>query len=85
MTDNYYVREDEYFKNDDLNLVKDLFDRRYKDGSDNVTIKCSSKEVYDSLYNKLINEKNVFEYLQGNTKTVSYTIFEETKTIIFWL
>ena len=85
MTDNYYVREDEYFKNDDLKLVKDLFDRRYRDGSDNVTIKCASKEVYDSLYNKLINEKNVFEYLQGNTKTVSYTIFEETKTIIFWL
>jgi len=85
MTDNYYVREDEYFKSDELDLVKDLFDRRYNDGSDSVTIKCASNDIYDSLFNKLITEKGVFSYLQGDTKTVSYTVFEETNTIIFWL
>lgn len=85
MVDNYYVRENEYFTNDELSLVKDLFDRRYSEGSNNVTIKCATDEIYDSLFNKLVTERNVFEYLQGDTSQVSYTAFKETRTIMFWI
>ncbi|MBO4912974.1 MAG: hypothetical protein J5504_09625 [Butyrivibrio sp.] len=90
MADNYYVRENAYFKSDDLSLVRDLFDRKYMDGSDNVTIKCASEEIYRSLLDKLVTQGGVFEYLrgdanQGNKKSVLYTTFEETRTIIFWL
>ncbi|RKM55514.1 hypothetical protein D6853_08095 [Butyrivibrio sp. X503] len=85
LADNYYVREDEYFKSDDINLVKDLFDRRKKDGSDNVTIKCATDEVFDSLYKKLIDESVVFEYVGDDKETVSYTVFKDSRTIIFWL
>ena len=85
MADNYYVREDEYFTSAEMSLVKDLFDRRYKDGSNNVTMKCATQEVYDSMFSELITDRKVFEYLQGDTASVSYTTFADTKTIIFWL
>ena len=85
MNDNYYVREDEYFTSSEMALVGDLFDRRYKDGSRNVTLKCSTDGIYDSLFEELITNRRVFEFLQGDTSQVSYTTFEDTRTIIFWL
>ena len=85
MTDNYYVREDEYFTSPELTLVGELFDRRYADGSKNVTIKCATDEVYRKLFYDLITDKKVFEFLQGDSAQVSYTTFEDTRTIMFWL
>ena len=85
MTDNYYVRENEYFTSDELALIKDLFERRYSEGRNNVTIKCSGDSIYDSLFNKLVTDRKVFDYLQGDTSQVSYTAFKETRTIIFWI
>ncbi len=85
MVDNYYVREDEYFVSAEISLIKDLFDRRYNDGSDNVTMKCATQEVYDSIFDQLITNRGVFDMLQGDNSTVSYTTFAETRTIIFWL
>ncbi len=85
MADNYYVREDEYFVSAEMSLIKDLFERRYNDGSDNVTIKCATQEVYDSIFDQLITGRAVFDLLQEGTSTVSYTTFAETRTIIFWL
>lgn len=85
MTDNFYVREEEYFTSAQMSLVGDLFDRRYKEGSDNVTIKCASKEVYDELFEKLVTERGVFEYLSSENSKVSYTTYADTGTIIFWI
>ena len=90
MEDNYYVREGAYFNNDDLEHVRELFDRRYSEGSENVTIKCATEDVYNLLLDKLVSKGAVFDYLRGgydkdNKKNVRYTTFEETKTIIFWL
>ncbi len=86
IADNYYVREGEYFTSSELALVADLFNRRYNDGSDNVTIKCATKQIYDSLFEELITGRKVFDYIQGDDKSqVSYTTFEEYGTIIFWL
>ena len=85
MADNFYVREDEYFTTAEMALVTDLFNRRYNDGSKNVTIKCASDSVYNSLFEELITNRRVFECLQGDTSQVSYTTFEDTRTIIFWI
>lgn len=85
MTDNYYVREDEYFTTTEMALVKELFDRRYNDGSTNVVMKCANKDIYNTFFNQLITERGVFDCMQGDTSTVSYTTFEDTNTIIFWL
>ena len=85
MNDNYYVREDEYFTTTEMALVKELFDRRYNDGSGSVVMKCANKDIYNTFFNQLITERGVFDCMQGDTSTVSYTTFEDTNTIIFWL
>ncbi len=85
LKDNYYVREDEYFTSPDLALVGELFDRRYKDGSNNVTIKCSTDMVYDALFEELITNRKVFDYKQGDMAQISYTTFNGTRTIMFWI
>ena len=85
MQDNYYVREDEYFSSPEMTLVGELFDRRYKDGSDNVTIKCASDAVYDSLFEELVTSRKVFDYMQGDKSQIAYTAFPDTRTIMFWI
>ncbi|MBQ6587061.1 MAG: hypothetical protein IJI01_00115 [Butyrivibrio sp.] len=85
MKDNFYVREDEYFTTPELVLVGDLFNRRYQDGSSSVVIKCADKGVYDQLFDQLVTQRLVFDYLQGDNSTVSYTTFVDTNTIIFWI
>jgi len=85
MRNNYYVREGEYFTETDMNAVSNLFSRRYADGSNNVTIKCSTKAVYDDLINRLINDQQVFSYMDGSNNTVSYTTFDEQYILIIWL
>ncbi|WP_029231214.1 transglutaminase domain-containing protein [Butyrivibrio sp. VCB2006] len=85
MKDNYYVREDEYFTSAELVLIGDLFNRRYQDGSSSVVIKCANKSVYDQLFEQLVTQRQVFDYLQGDNSTVSYTSFVDTNTLIFWI
>ena len=85
MKDNYYVREGIYFDTADINRVRELFDKSYKEGSNNVTVKCATKEVYDSLFEQLIRGKEIFKMMQGEKKAISYTNFDDTKTLIFWI
>ena len=86
ITDNYYVREGEYFSSAELSLVGDLFSRRYSEGSDNVTIKCANPAIYNQLFDDLITQRKVFDYIQGEDNSqVSYTTFQDTGTIIFWI
>ncbi|WP_051206129.1 transglutaminase domain-containing protein [Butyrivibrio sp. FC2001] len=85
MRNNYYVREGEYFTENDFGALGELFKRRYSDGSNNVTIKCSTRAVYDEFIKNLITEQNVFGYMEGSNNTVSYTTFDEQYTLIIWL
>ncbi len=85
MKNNYYVREGEYFTEADMDAVGELFSRRYNDGSNNVTIKCSTQSVYQEFIDKLINNQQVFGYMDGSNNTVSYTTFDEQYILIIWL
>ena len=85
LRNNYYVRENEYFVTPDMDAVGALFSRRYADGSNNVTIKCSTYDVYRQIYKGLIDDQQVFGYLQGSNNTVSYTTFDDQYILIIWL
>ena len=85
MRNNYYVREGEYFTENDMNALGSLFSRRYADGSNNVTIKCSTRAVYDEFIKRLITDQEVFGYIEGSNNTVSYTTFDEQYILIIWL
>ncbi len=85
MKNNYFVREGEYFVSPDMDAVGALFARRYADGSNNVTIKCGTQDVYNSLFDSLISKQQVFGYLEGSNNTVSYTTFDDQYILIIWL
>ena len=49
-----------------------------------VTMKASNTGVYNEIYNYLINEKNIFDYVK-NGKNITYAINETELTITVWL
>ena len=82
--DSYYVREKRYMESPNLTQVEEIFAQEYGSGNDNVTLKCESKDTYNSLYEQLIKDGAVYDYLQGDKK-LSYTLYEDSNTIAIWL
>lgn len=85
MTDNYYVREGLYFTELSKDRIADVFARAYERQSSYVTLKCSSREVYEEIRRFLIEEQGIFEFLNPDTGTVSYAENEEQLDLSFWL
>lgn len=85
MEANYYVREGLYFTSVDEEKLKGIFSDGYDKGSAYVTLKCASKEVYDEMYEKLINNQEIFHYLDCPEGIVSYTDSDEQYSMSFWL
>ena len=85
MTDNYYVREGLYFTELSKDRIADGFARAYERQSSYVTLKCSSREVYEEIRRFLIEEQGIFEFLNPDTGTVSYAENEEQLDLSFWL
>ncbi len=82
---NYYVREGLYFTVVDEEKLKGIFSDGYDKGSAYVTLKCASREVYDEMYEKLINNQEIFHYLDCPEGIVSYTDSDEQYSMSFWL
>lgn len=85
MTDNYYVREGLYFTELSKDRIADVFARAYERQSSYVTLKCSSREVYEGIRRFLIEEQGIFEFLNPDTGTVSYAENVEQLDLSFWL
>lgn len=85
MTDNYYVREGLYFTELSKDRIADVFARAYEEQSSYVTLKCSSREVYEEIRRFLIEEQGIFEFLNPDTGTVSYAENLEQLDLSFWL
>lgn len=85
MIDNYYVREGLYFTELSKDRITDVFARAYERQSSYVTLKCSSREVYEEIRRFLIEEQGIFEFLNPDTGTVSYAENVEQLDLSFWL
>lgn len=85
MTDNYYVREGLYFTELSKDRIADVFARAYERQSSYVTLKCSSREVYEEIRRFLIEEQGIFEFLNPDTGTVSYAENVEQLDLSFCL
>lgn len=81
---NYYRMEGAYFTLLDLMQLEVLFENAYERGQETVTIKADSSDTYNAMFDYLINQKQVFIYLQNKT-TISYTVNEEQRNIIIWI
>ncbi len=82
---NYYVKEGYYFESFDLEKLSDIFKAANESGKGYVEIKCMDEVVYRQIYEYLIEEQHVFEYLADGMDTVSYYDGEELLLLEFWL
>ena len=80
---NYYVKENLYFTSADLDQVGTAFAGAASRGEEAVTLKCSDYTVFSELYDALITNQKIFDYLSGDN--VSYSMSEDTYSFIFWL
>jgi len=84
LEDNYYVREGIYFELFDKDRLKQLFEQAYQNNQESVQLKCSDSEVYQEYYNYLIDQQNIFEYLQDTT-SIRYAEMKDQYSIIFYI
>lgn len=84
LQDNYYVHQGAYCTEVDAGQIESLFLYAYKNNSSYVTMKSADETVYQDLEQFLLNEQNIFNYLQNST-SISYTKNDNTLTFSFWI
>ncbi len=82
--DNYFVREGLYFDRYDEDRLRQIFDSDNAKSADFVTIKCSTIKCYDELTQHLVENQEIFNYVNGQGESVAYTSNQYQRTISFW-
>lgn len=84
---NYYVREGIYFTSYDREQMREIFDRAAADGRTDVTLKCADEICYEEICHALIDEQEIFSYMQmqGNGGTVTYAQNGKQLSLTFWV
>ncbi len=82
---NYYVREGCYFTAVDEEQLAQVFEKNYSEGNECVTIQCDNAEVYTAMYEALITEQKIFDYMDAADGVIAYTENEAQLSLSFWL
>lgn len=81
---NYYVRMNLYFESLDEERIRECFEQARAEGKDTLTIKAANDEVFLQIKSYLLEEQNIFKYLEGS-HSVAYYEENRMHTICFWL
>lgn len=82
---NFYVREGAFFTSYDREQMEALFQRAVEEGRNDVTIKCSDELCYETVVNELIEEQEIFQYLEEGESTIAYAQNEKQLSLTFWV
>lgn len=82
---NYYVREGAWFDEMDWEQLRLLTERYYEEGRETMTLKCADERVYQEMLDKLLEEQQIFAYLQPEEDSILYTDSPGQLSITFWL
>ncbi|MCR4590785.1 MAG: hypothetical protein K5668_08195 [Lachnospiraceae bacterium] len=78
----YYVKESKYFTKMDEERLKAVFDHEKAAGSHSFTIRASSEEVYDELFDVLFTQQKIFELIPDAEK-ITYIEDKSELTLTF--
>lgn len=84
MESNYYVQEGLYFTELNTSQVKEAFLNAQENGDKIVTLKCASPTVYAAVYAHLIEDQNIFKYIDDSVN-VNYVEFKDECRMSFYL
>ncbi len=82
--DNYYVREGCLLSDCEEESLRQTFDRAISSGRQEISLKCTEEAVYRQLLEHLIEQKEVFSYLEPGCSTLHYARNEKQLSITFW-
>ena len=78
----YYVKESKYFTKVDMGRLKAVFDHEQQIGEHVFTIRASSEEVYNDLFEALFTDKEIFNLVK-NADKVTYIEDKNEYTLTF--
>lgn len=83
--DNYYVREGALFTSYDREQMRALFQKFIAEGRPDITMKCSDEECFRQVMTALVDEQEIFDYLEEDNRTIAYTNNEKQLSMTFWV
>lgn len=84
--DNYYVREKAFFAEYNEEQLTELVDRRLAEGSNVISMRCSSEACYKEMCEALIDRQEMFNYLAGSgIRSFVYSSNDSQFTLTFFM
>ncbi len=82
---NYYRKEGALFSCYDEEQMAALFQKAIETGKRDVTVKCMDAVCYEEVYEALIAQRGIFDYLEDGKSTVAYAQNENQFSLTFWV
>ncbi len=83
IADNYYVREGVYFTEYNEGQLRAAFDNAIATDQSIIILKCSDDNSYRILYDQLVNDQHIFDYVSGGD--IAYSYNPEERKLLFAL
>lgn len=85
IADNYFIREGLYFTEVNKEQLGAAFKNAYFRNDEYVMLKMDSTGTYEAVWEYLLDEQKVFDYLQNHNGTVAYAQNKDQLYMIFWI
>lgn len=82
---NYYRMENLYFEFYDKERLREIVGQAYETSQKVVSFQCSSVEVYNQIYTKLIDEGEIFDLLIDRKTTIAYSSNDSYLVLTIWI
>lgn len=82
---NYYVRENALFTVYDREQLAALFARAAEEQKADVTVKCADSGCFQEMKRMLVEEQEIFDYMENGGQEVTYASNEKQLSLTFWI
>lgn len=82
---NYYSKEGALFTSYDREQMQMLFDRARAQDRDDITVKCADRECYNEVLTELVDNHEIFRYLEAEYAAVAYARNDNQMSLTFWV